>query len=166
MSNSPLMLEGKVIDPLEERLRDMARLRELERENDRLRTENAKLRLDVEEAMRAGIRAVSNLRKTLTPLYSSLQVLFGEMEAVAGSETASEPRIGERQSKVWESWKQKLGGMSARFIQALLDHGEMNAAQLRVAMQCRQQTVYETASKMNKLGLINKNGGRYSLKEL
>ena len=51
-------------------------------------------------------------------------------------------------------------------ISALLDHGSMTAQQLRVAMQCGNQSVYDTATRLNKLGLLAKDGSRYSLKEL
>ena len=60
----------------------------------------------------------------------------------------------------------KLGGKQAEFIQALLEHGEMSAIQLKIATRSGQQTVYDTIHKLNKLGLINKNGGKFSLKEL
>lgn len=112
----------------------------------------------------AANRAIGGLRKILQPMFNGLRAVFGELDAadIEGSGETSNPKS----HGVWESWKQKLGGKSALTIQALLEHGEMNVAQIRVATHSAQQTVYETMSKLHKLGLINKNGGRYSLKTL
>lgn len=112
-------------------------------------------------------RAVAALRRVLEPQYIALQAIFGQIYLLTDNPTGdisggeSDPK-----RKVWESWKSKLGGMSAKFIDALLEHGEMSVAQLRVAMKCRQQTVYDIASKLGRLGLLDKNNNRYSLKKL
>lgn len=71
-----------------------------------------------------------------------------------------------KHSGIWEKWKAQLPGKRAEAIQALLDHGELTIPQLRVAIHCGQQTAYDVTSALNKLGLINKNGGKYSLKKL
>lgn len=113
----------------------------------------------------AAHRALMALRKVLQPTFNGLRAVFGELDAAGigeGEITTANPKA----HGVWESWKQKLGGKSAETIQALLEHGEMNVAQLRVATHSAQQTVYDTMFKLNKLGLINRNGGRYSLKSL
>ena len=104
------------------------------------------------------------LRKELSGLYQALRAIFGEMDAagVAGTPSSVPPTT----SAIWESWKEQLPGAPAKLIDALLIHGEMNAVQLRVAMHCHINTVYETTAKMQKMGLLNKNGGKYSLKEL
>jgi hypothetical protein len=101
----------------------------------------------------------------LTPLHEGLCQLFDEMDKVAPGQGEAAPVNG-KASAVWESWKKDLGGKAAEIIDALLVHGEMSVAQLRVAAKCGQQTVYDITHKMNKLGLINRNGGRYSLKKL
>ena len=153
--HSQFMLEGQVaVDNRDEIISS------LRQENRRLSDEVLEVRRELREAH----AAVAALRTQLHPLYRALQAVFGEMEHVAAGEipAPNNPRV----SAVWESWKQKLGGMSAKFIDALLLHGEMSVAQLRVAMQCRQQTVYDVSSKLGKLGLLNKNGGKYSLKQL
>jgi hypothetical protein len=110
---------------------------------------------------------VVNLRRVLSPLYGALQQVFGEIESMEVVEHGGDPpKIESRKSAVWESWKQKLGGKQAEFITALLTHGEMTAVQLKIATKCGQQTVYDTIFKLNKAGLINKNSGRFSLKEI
>jgi hypothetical protein len=114
---------------------------------------------------------LSALRRQLGPLYRALQAVFGELD-VAGVEggggesttSSSTPKV----TAVWESWKQKLGSNTApaRVIDALLQHGELNVAQLKVAAKMANQTVYDSIHRLNKLGLINKNGGKFSLKTL
>lgn len=140
-------------------------------EFDRLHQEVADLKEQLHTAQgevlqlkRTNAKAIGALRQQLSPLYRALQAVFGEIEA---SGVADEPVAGNsRVRALWESWKQKLPGHQSSFIDALLTHGEMSAPQLRVAMKCAHQTVYDTAAKLNKLGLLSKNGGKYSLKQL
>jgi len=143
--------------------------------------ENRRLRLALAAAQEAQARterdlrsaqaSIVVLRKQLTPLYRALQAVFGEIDA-AGV-TPDQPEVvassqAPRVSALWEEWKVKLGvGSSAsRMIDALLVHGELSVAQLIVAMKAAKQTVYDAASRLNRVGLINKNGGKYSLKKL
>ena len=110
-------------------------------------------------------RGLAALRHQLEPLYNALRMVFGELDnaGVSGVETAGpSPRV----ASLWESWKSKLGGKQAEFIQALLEHGEMTAVQLKVATHTGTSTVPQVIYKLNHLGLINKQGGKYSLKEL
>lgn len=114
-------------------------------------------------------RALSTLRRQLNPLYQALRAVFGEIDAVLPPEMAAGPSgvpPDARKQAVWDAWKQKLPGLPAKFIDSLLVHGSMSAAQLRVSMHCSNQGVYDTATKLNKLGLLQKNGGKYSLREL
>lgn len=157
MNGQPL-LEGTVdtrdadIEKLEDDNRDLRR---------QLREANAA----AAGAQRQSTRAVGELRRQLTPLYEALRAVFGEMDSVAPGE-AEGPAVDGKKRGVWESWISKLGGKQAECIKALLEHGEMTVVQLRVATHSGQQTVYDATSKLNKLGLINKNNGRYSLREL
>jgi len=140
---------------------------EIKKENDQLRAEVAELReklrqnqllIDKEE------QALSQIRTFLQPLYSGLTHLFEQMDSVtgAGAKTGEQPR----NKVVWDSWKQKLGGQTAEAIDVLMLHGEMNAEQLRIHLRCARTHVYNVISRLNKAGIINKNGGRISLKEL
>jgi hypothetical protein len=107
--------------------------------------------------------AAENIRSILHPLYRSLRLLFGDIEALVGDSSPNDPR----KSAAWDLWKQKLPGWPAKFIDALLEHQELSVGQLVVAMQCsRKQTIYDVASKLGRLGLIQNIGGKYSLKEL
>jgi hypothetical protein len=139
---------------------------------ERLQEENRVLResLDTERQKNRQIAfAADHLRQQLRPLHLALRAVFGELDAIPISDSRAGPpgaALDSRVVSVWESWQKKLPGLPAKFIGALLEHGQMNPAQLRVAMQCRKNGVYETATKLNKLGLLDKNGSMYSLKEL
>lgn len=157
----PHLLEGEVLTgPSSEELE------RLQDENDDLRRELREAKAEVERATRHAAHAVSALRRQLAPLYKALQMVFGELETI---QTEGEDRpdpLRNKSAAIWESWKQKMPGMAATFITILLEHGEMNAAQLRVAARCGNQTVYDTIHRLNKVGLIVKNGGRFSLRQL
>lgn len=141
-------------------------LQQANQENTALRSEIAHLKAELHGSEVRCERAVRNLRRYLQPLYAALQAVFGEMDSAFPDDESPSLRVNTKAASVWESWKQKLGGKKSEVIQALLDHGEMNVAQLRVATHSGQQTVYDVTSALFRLGLLNKNGGRYSLKQL
>jgi hypothetical protein len=162
------LLEGEVVpdvDPEIERLR--ARVRGLERETADAKVEAKRAREDAD-------RALSMLRKQLSPLYRALQAVFGELDAAgvtddvpAESRAASSPNGPDvRVAAVWASWKSKLGGGAAKAIDALLVHSDLNTQQLAIATGLHRTTVPKVIYELNKAGLINKNGGRFSLKQL
>jgi hypothetical protein len=138
---------------------------DLRAENTRLRQELAQARAEVVAVRRENGQAISRLRAQLSPLYSALHGIFGEMDAIGDSPDAS-PQIDGRKKAVWDSWKSKLGGSAAKVIDALLLHGEMNTQQVAIAIGLHRTTIPAIIYKLNQAGLINKNGGRFSLKEL
>ena len=157
----PLLLEGRVLPagPTVESLqRELyTRNKQLNDAEEELRTERRKT-----ATIEAGVRG---LRQQLSPLYQALQSVFGDIDAMGiadGVSNASSPRT----SAVWESWKEKLGGQTATAIDVLALHGEMNADQLRIHLRCARTHVYNVITKLNKAGIINKNGGKISLKDL
>lgn len=166
MSTRPLLSAAP--ESTEERLQ-----RRIDELQDELITVRAQAKAQVQEArMQAAKerRALASLRHQLEPLHLSLKSLFGELDAagivVNAEETSSLARPG-RVTAVWDSWKQKLGGNRAAIIDALLEHGRMNVAQLSVATHTpRRQTIYDSIHSMTKLGLIDKSGEMFSLKEL
>jgi hypothetical protein len=110
---------------------------------------------------------VQQLRTVLTPLYQALQHVFGEIEAMGVGGESAAPNV--KNSVAWDSWKQKLGPNSAaaKIIDILMIHGELTHTQLRIHIGTnRMQTVYDAVSKLNKAMLLNKNGDKFSLKEL
>lgn len=114
----------------------------------------------------ATTRGVANLRRQLQPLYSALQQVFGEIEGMDLEESPAVTRTPQK-SAVWDDWKSKLGGAAAKIIDILHLHGELTQDQLRIHVgTSRMQTIYDAVSRLNKAGIINKNGGKISLKEL
>lgn len=160
------LLEAKIVDGTVDETRDAQiaaleqQIRDLHRE---VRNANAAAQLVKVNAE----SSLGELRRQLSPLYRALQQIFGELDAAgvedsAGSSANANPRV----AAVWDAWKQKLPPACGKIIDALLVHGELNSAQLRVACRLGTSTVTDAIYKLNKAGLINKNGGRFSLKQL
>jgi hypothetical protein len=130
--------------------------------------QKAETELRIERQKNAVLEAgVTNLRQVLMPLYQGLRMIFGELDAL-GVQDSTTPASGldPRKAAVWEDWKRKMPGIPARFIDALMLHGELTQTQLRLHAKCAQGSVAGVVSQLWKAGLINKNGGRISLKEL
>ena len=102
------------------------------------------------------------LRAILSPLYQGIGKVLGEIRVTGAASDAVAPRT----SAVWDSWKEKLSGSAAKAIDTLLLHGEMTAEQLRIHLGCATRTCYNIIGELNKAKLVNKNGGKISLKEL
>jgi ABC-type transporter Mla MlaB component len=161
------LLSGKVqVDEVTRLKRELAGLEtELANAQNELQT----LRL----ASRDSLQVIAAMRQLYQPEFDTLRMLFGEISrvdasAVAGvdwhgsaSHTGHDPR--------WEAWRTKLPARKWKFIEALLDHGEMTGKQLSTALSIpRMTTVYQLAHELGpgKAGLIRKNGDRYALVEL
>lgn len=156
------LIEGAVVDedPRDAEIRELAgQVRDLE----------AQLRdaqREIVQARRESGHALTALRRQLSPLYRALQAVFGELDAAGVDEApAASGAVNSRTSAVWESWKSKLGA-AGKLIDALLVHGEMNTQQLAIATGLHRTTIPKHIYTLNKAGLINKNGGRFSLKQL
>lgn len=153
------LLEGNIVDEPEADDRD--------EEIRRLTSELAATRAETQRARQESARAVGALRKQLAPLYRALQAVFGEMDDVwiedAPASVAAGPDA--RTVAVWNSWKSRMGS-AAKIIDALLLHGEMNTQQLAIATGYHRTTIPAMVHKLNKAGLLNKSGGRFSLKQL
>lgn len=172
MGNNRL-LEGEVVEPAADsaelqRLR--AQVNQLTRERDDLRRQNDELR---GELAKVGA-PVARLRQHLEPLYRALQGVWGDIEAAA-PESATSPANASatawptsgRSDAVWKAWKERLGSVVAKGIDALLIHGELNTQQLAIATGLNRNTVRTTVVfRLNKAGLINKNSGKFSLKNI
>jgi FtsZ-binding cell division protein ZapB len=158
----PFLLEGQVDDRND-------RIASLQQELAQVREENRILRSDLVIAKRDAVRSLSALRKQMLPWYQAMQHLFGEIDSVMGDDPAAAPtaaNVNDRTRAVWESWKSKLGGGAAKCIDALLLHGEMNTQQLSIATGYHRTTIPTYIFRLNQAGLINKSGGKFSLKEL
>lgn len=104
------------------------------------------------------------LLKLMSPLYKGMQPIFGDAEPVSELvESGAKPRNAE----VWEQWKRRLGGTTAKVIDALMVHGELDTSQLAIVTGLDKRTITNTCIyKLNQAKVINKQGGRFSLKEL
>ena len=114
-----------------------------------------------------------NLKETLAPLYRALQMVFGDLDAMgltgghaAAGTTAESDGLSEAKRAIWRSWQEKMPGRPAQFIDLLLVHGAMTHQQLKIAARGGNTTVRDTLSRLTKAGLIEKNGGKVSLKKV
>lgn len=143
---------------------------QLRRENLRLHEELRLTNLALSQAQsdKAGIvRGVEEVRNTLSPLYRSLRLLFGEIEAVTGAESPAITGNGTANLSRWEAIKQRNPGRIAQAIDVLLLHGAMSTNQLAAAMRMdRSNCSKNVVVKMKSMGLIIKTGHEFSLKEL
>jgi hypothetical protein len=169
--NDKLAIVGQIIDT-EDDPRD-ATIARLEREIKTLKRAVSDAETNASRAREDADRAMSMLRRQLGPLYRALQAVFGELDAAGVTDSAPAPASpaaptgqGDRASAVWEAWKSKLGEGPARVIDVLLLHGDMNTTQLAIACRASKRSVPAWIYKLNQAGLINKNGGRFSLKSL
>jgi hypothetical protein len=141
-------------------------IRRLRQENETLR-EQVRGAQDEANGLRREVstmtRGIQELRTVLTPLYQGLRHIFGEIDELGVESTST---AHPQKNAVWDSWKQKLGGLPAKAIDALLVHGEMNRTQLRIHVGCATGSITDLVYKLNQAGIINKNGGKISLKEL
>jgi hypothetical protein len=149
-----LLLEGKTDDRdlIIEGLRSKVRQLEETLEDERMKATSV-------------VSGVRELRTVLAPLHNALKRVFGEMD-ILPIDHAPLPSFFPQKSVVWESWKQKLGGYTAKAIDALLLHGALTRTQLRIHVGCATSSVPSIVSALNKAGLINKDGKKISLKEL
>ncbi len=139
--------------------------------HDRIRDLEAEL-VETREALRQerlratqNTQAVREMRTVLLPLYNALRRLFDEMESNGIAEVATP--VDDRKRAVWDAWKQRMPGIPARIIDALLLHGALTQTQLRIHAQCARSSVPNAVLALNRAGLINKeSGGRISLKQL
>lgn len=154
-------------DPLNEELK------ELREENKKLARALQDANTRADRAREDADRALSNLRRQLTPLYRALQGVFGELDAagvgdspVQGTEAVDAGGRSTRELALWADWKTKLPDTCARVIDVLLLHSHLSVKQIMAAAKMGENTVYTATSKLGRLGLIEKSGGRFSLKQL
>lgn len=166
------LLDGDVINPQPNGdATEAVRLRELNRNLTRELSES----LDENEQLRKRVAQadapVARLREKLQPFYQLLQAIFDDIEDIgppdSSSSQSSAAGLDARTAAAWEEWKQRMPGAPAKIIAALQKHGSADTSQLCILIgTTRRQTVHDAVHKLNSSGLINKNGGRFSLKGL
>jgi hypothetical protein len=131
------------------------------------RRELTAARRETAQVQRDAARALGALRQQLQPLYTALQMVFGQLDTagIADDEPGG-PVPNGRTSAVWEAWKARMPGGPAKIIDALLLHKEMNTQQLAIAIGTHRNSIPNMILKLNKAGLLNKNSGKFSLKPL
>lgn len=172
MSVDTLMRRDQIIDVDVDPRND--RIDDLERQVAKLRGELSDARHELGRVREDANRALTSLRQQLSPLYRALQRVFGELDDAGISDTAPTAAPGDplaaspssRTVAVWESWKSRLSPACGKVIDALLLHGELNNAQIKVAARIGTSTVADCIAKLKNAGLVNKNGGKFSLKTL
>ena len=114
-----------------------------------------------QEDARQFSRAVLGLRSILNPLYKGLRQIYGEIEAFAVEQDS--PFI--QPNNFWETQKRRFPGKPSELIDLLLER-PMNTTQLATAGRMDPRTVTKTIYILNKAGLVEKNGGMFSLKQI
>jgi hypothetical protein len=161
-------LTGEVVDREVE-------LQPLRDEIDQLKSDLRKMRQERDTARADGLAAqsaIAALRDVLGPLRRAIGAIYGEIDAAGIPESqapAPSPSLGQQPaaqpSSRWSALTTKLGGLRARFIQALLDFGPSTVTGIRAATGMSKQSAYNTANDLTKLGLITRKGSQYALKE-
>lgn len=108
---------------------------------------------------RAAIKTVQKLRHAFGPMYEAMRPLF------EGLELSESTPSGSGLSPKWEMMKSKLGRREVQIID-VLQHGPMNAKQLRAAVHWDIKTVYRVTATMKNAGLLDASAGKFSLREI
>jgi len=176
MSGHELARMGDIIDAEVDPRND--KIDSLERQVAKLRGELSDVRHELTRVREDSNRALTALRQQLSPLYRALQRVFGELDdagvpevggpsaAASASSSPGTATPDARVTAVWESWKSRLSPACGKVIDALLLHGELNSVQIKVAARLGTSTVSECITRLNKASLLDKNGGKFSLKAL
>jgi hypothetical protein len=146
------------------------RIEDLESELRTARQETLKAKRESEDA----IRAITALRAQLMPLHRALRAIFGEINLVVPEDQPVAPEGTQPRSNApaaeggdkWNYWKARFPGRPAEVIDLLLVQGEMNLSQLASVLRCDRSNLSKQAIfKLNKAGLIIKNGNNFSLRK-
>lgn len=152
------LIEGAIMPDMDVEGDDSAR-----EEIRELREQLRDARRETEIVRRDSDRAMKELRRQLGPLYKALQMVFGELDA-AGVDEA--PTASGSSRAQWDEWKTRLGPSCAKVIDALILGGEMTVKGIMASAKMGPNTVYQATSKMGQVGILTKNGGKFSLKKL
>lgn len=140
---------------------EVTELDELREEVRQLKRDLATARAETATARREATAAMGALRKQLSPLYRALQMVFGELDAAGIDEQGANVRT----SGAWDEWKTRLGPGCAKVIDTLLLGGEMTIQAITVSAHMGKRTVYEATAKMGQVGILVRNGNKFSLKK-
>jgi predicted nuclease with TOPRIM domain len=172
MATKPLTLSG-IVEPTTKAASD-GLLQEWRREKQRLEEELLSLRRELDDARIQNEkleRSLRTLRKQLGPLHHALRAVFGEIELAVGEEepapvASSTSQPGASPSK-WQAIRQKYSDSRiGDVVEILMLHGAMNQAQIAAALRTDASNVSKNIMpKIKALGLVVKNGDRWSLRD-
>jgi len=74
--------------------------------------------------------------------------------------------LASAKSEVWNAWKSRLGIPCGKIIDALLTHGKLTSTQISIATGIQSGNVATYIYRINKAGILNKNGKEFSLKSI
>ena len=142
------------------------RISQLEEEIEDLREQ---LR-ESKDKLAAVSRGQARLKQTLAPLYSALQMIFGELKGVEASESPSSTTPGgPLDSSRYEPWRQKFRGQIANAIDILVKY-EAGLTRRQLAgflkVEPGSGTMSQIIFKLNKAELIEKDGSNIRLRRI
>ena len=133
-----------------------------------LKRQLAHAELEARHAKEDVTKTLAKLRHMTLPFLNLLRAVHGEIDALGimdtglSSVSAAAPQFDPR----WEAWKQKFGPTApSRVIDALLTHGPLSRTQLRQAAEMGWSTLDAATTRLRNLGLIEKSGDRWNLKQ-
>lgn len=159
MSTRPLLSNGP------QAVRSEEDYEALQRKVERLQDEIADAKLKIQEERNRSartLRAQGRLRHELSPLYNALK---GVMEELPSDEEAGSPSAPQSNDK-WETQKRLFPGKPSEIIDLLLIRSNMSTKELATANRSDPRTITKAIFILNNAGLIEKNAGRFSLKQL
>jgi CheY-like chemotaxis protein len=148
MSNTrPLLVDSQPVEA--EHVSESPALTALKNEVEALHEELDQLRQDCERD-----------RNQLSSILQGLRTVFGggQVESVPAASATSQPK--------WEAQKRLFPGRPADLIDLLLTRPNMNTTEIATALRSDPRTITKVIFILNKAGLIDKNGGRFSLKQI
>lgn len=141
----------------------------LEEDNRDLQKQVAEARRELEVQRSESTRAVGELRRQLSPLYTALRMVFGEIDSVlpVDESAPTNQAAGHGREGKWDAIKQRMAPRLREAVDILLLQGSMKRTQLAAALKMD----YSNCTKnvvgiMLRQGWLVDNGGNLSLKEL
>ena len=161
MSTRPLLSNGPTTMP-----RPDEDYRILQRRVEQLEDELAQEKLRTQEARNQSVRvhrAQARLKQQLSPLYQAIRGIMEDLpeeDVNVSVDSSMQPR------DKWEIQKRLFPGKPSEIIDLLLIRSNMSTKELATANRSDPRTITKAIFTLNNAGLIEKNGGRFSLKQL
>lgn len=111
-------------------------------------------------------KGVDTLQHALAPTFRGMQMIFGVFEdlGINPEDAYSQTAAPKGDASFWDLQKRRFPGKPSEIIDLLLERS-MNTSQIAAAGRMDPRTVTKTIYILNKAGLVEKNGGMFSLKQ-